>query len=214
MNINLSLLEKDNQINKLILSSLSDEINSVFKLSLSSILSSTKNLIKNALISQPEYNALKSGQLRFEFGIPNADNIDSIIDTMCNTTIIDFRPVNFNSNSLSGGFIITFLDNNALDSIISSSEASVQDSDGYSLPWLRWLLNEGVKPIVKSYKVKMGPNNRSRTGMAIMVKSNSSWTVPPQYAGTSSNNWISRAINDIDDSRILSIIQSEIEKNI
>jgi hypothetical protein len=117
-------------------------------------------------------------------------------------------------NKLSGGFLVTFLDDAQLENIMNSSYGMVNDVKGYSLPWLKWLLSEGVKPIVKGYSVRLGPNKASRTGMAIMVESPSSWSVPAQFAGNKSNNWITRSINDIDDNRILSIIKEEVNKNI
>lgn len=85
---------------------------------------------------------------------------------------------------------------------------------GYQLPWLKWLLVEGTKPIVKNYAVKFGPNKSSRTGMAVMVNSSSNWSVPSEFAGTISSNWISRAIDDISDLFISSIIENEIRKNL
>jgi hypothetical protein len=82
------------------------------------------------------------------------------------------------------------------------------------LPWLEWLLLYGGKIIVRDYRVKMGSNNRSRTGMAVMVESSgSNWRVPTEFAGTSNNNWVTRAINKIDN-KILDILETELEKSL
>jgi len=76
------------------------------------------------------------------------------------------------------------------------------------------LLLYGGQIIVRNYRVKMGSNRASRTGMAIMVESpGDSWRVPPEFAGTSNNNWVTRALSKIDD-KILDIIQLEIERKI
>ena len=66
----------------------------------------------------------------------------------------------------------------------------------------------------KDYEVLLGPNPRSRTGMAIMVSSNSDYRLPAKFAGTESNNWVYRAISKIDDSTMQNIVQKALEKNI
>ncbi len=214
MNITLKILENDKQINQLILNELSQQISKVFSKSSKVILSKVKELIRSVIVSQPEYSALKNGSLRLELGIPDTTVVDSIVSSLSNTTNIELKPIKISGNKLSGGFLITFLDDAQLQSIIDSPDGMVNDVKGYSLPWLKWLLSEGVKPIVKGYSVRIGPNKASRTGMAIMVDSASSWSVPAQFAGNKTNNWITRAISDIEDNRISSIIQEEVTKNL
>jgi hypothetical protein len=214
MNITLKILESDKQINQLILNELSQQISKIFSKSSKIILNKVKELIRSVIVSQPEYSALKSGSLRLELGIPDTTVVDNIVSSLSNTTNIELKPIKISGNKLSGGFLITFLDDAQLQSIIDSPDGMVNDAKGYSLPWLKWLLSEGVKPIVKGYSVRIGPNRASRTGMAIMVNSASSWSVPAQFAGNKTNNWITRAIGDIEDNRISSIIQEEVTKNL
>lgn len=214
MNITLKILENDKQINQLILNELSQQISKVFSKSSKVILSKVKELIRLVIVSQPEYSALKNGSLRLELGIPDTTVIDSIVASLSNTTNIELKPIKISGNKLSGGFLITFLDDAQLQNIIDSPDGMVNDIKGYSLPWLKWLLSEGVKPIIKGYSVRIGPNKASRTGMAIMVDAASSWSVPAQFAGNKTNNWITRAISDIEDNRISSIIQEEVTKNL
>jgi hypothetical protein len=101
------------------------------------------------------------------------------------------------------------------DDVLGNESAIVVDSvSGITLPWLEWLLLYGGKIIVKNYKVRMGSNRNSRTGMAIMVESEgNNWRVPPEFAGILTNNWVTRAINKLDD-KIISILESELEKSI
>lgn len=214
MNITLKILESDKQIAQSILGELSRQISDSFNKSSKNILIKIKDLLKLVIVSQPEYASLKNGSLRLELGIPDSSVVDNIVSSMINSTQIKIKPIKISGNKLSGGFTITFLDDVQLENIINSSDGMVNDPKGYSLPWLKWLLSEGVKPIVKGYSVRFGPNRASRTGMAIMVGSSSSWNVPAQFAGNKSNNWITRAVNDIDDNRILSIIQEEVTKSI
>ena len=78
---------------------------------------------------------------------------------------------------------------------------------GTDLNWLEWLLLFGNKTIIRDYVVEFGDNPRSRTGRAVMkgVKSGK-WGVPPEFAGTKNNNWITRAIESAD-SEINSILK-------
>ena len=98
-----------------------------------------------------------------------------------------------------------------LNGLIYTDFASVIDDDGYVLPWLEWLLLEGQSIIVKNYEVLYTKSASSRSGMALMQPSKSSWRVPSQFAGTEKNNWTTRAINSVEDN-IYIIIQKNIEK--
>lgn len=81
--------------------------------------------------------------------------------------------------------------------VLGADAALVQDNiRGYSLPWLEWLLLEGNRTIIPTQSVVIGPNPRSRTGMAIMRESTQGWNVPSEFAGTINDNWITRAIDD------------------
>jgi hypothetical protein len=99
------------------------------------------------------------------------------------------------------------------EDVLSSADAFViDDAKSLKLPWLEWLLLYGGKIIVRSYEVKVGPNPHSRTGLAIMKPSKKNWRVPAEFSGTRENNWVTRALDRLDDS-IPNLIQTEIEKN-
>ena len=69
----------------------------------------------------------------------------------------------------------------------------------------------GCKILIKNYTVKFGPNNRSRTGFAIMVGSDENWRVPPEFAGTKTNNWITRALENVED-KVVGLMIKELER--
>lgn len=214
MNINLKLLESNAEITNKILLSIKDILDVAFGKALKTLRVSIPNQVKNAIMSEPEYQSLVSGKLKYEFGIPNsASEVNKIISIWTNNIVVDVTPVSISSGGLRGGFGINMIQADYSD-VLGAGSASVTDSKtGAVLPWLEWLLLYGGQIIVKNYKVQMGPNRNSRTGMAIMVSSKENWRVPSEFAGTKDNNWITRALTNLD-SPITKLIQEEIEKNI
>jgi hypothetical protein len=214
MNLSLSVLETNSSIRKMILDCLSIELDRTMQKSAQQLPSKIKPLLLDALKQEPEYSSLKSGKLRFEFGIPDSGDIDDVVEKIASTLNVSASPVKISGAGLSGGFTLTAIKTDDINSIINDPSAIVQDTTrGYSLPWLEWLLFKGNQTIIKGYSVKFGPNNNSRTGNAIMVSSNSSWRVPAEFAGTISNNWTTRAVERLE-STIYKIIQSTVESNI
>jgi len=215
MRFSLKLLETDSQFRKLALEQLSKEVKKVLDSAIPQIKNSVQNLIKQNIMSEPEYSSLTSsqGKLRLEFGIDNTMMVDMAIDNIVNTVNITLKPVKIANVGLTGGFLLTAIESDELQ-MISKSFAQMTEK-GVSLEWLRWLLFEGASPIVKGYDVSFSNNNPySRTGGAVMVKvGRKSWRVPPEYIGTVKNNWITRAIDKTDEA-ITKIIQAEIENKI
>jgi hypothetical protein len=96
--------------------------------------------------------------------------------------------------------------------VLYSSYAELKySSKKNALPWLEWLLLRGSVPIIKEHEIVIGPNRRSRTGLAVMKqKDGQTWSVPKRYSGTIGDNWITRAI-DSSNSEILGFIQKAIQ---
>lgn len=214
MKISLSLLESNSQIKQNILDSIETILNQAMNKITNSLPDKIKNLVKDALRTEPEYQSLINGKLRLEFGIDNVSNVDIVIDRLVNTLNITTNPVKKTNNTISGNISLTMMKSDDFNGVLSDSAAIVQDNArGYSLPWLQWLLLEGNNIIVKKYDVELGTYPGSRSGGAIMVSSNKSWRVPPEFVGTQRNNWTTRAISKIDD-KIMNLMKKEIEKHI
>lgn len=213
MKLKMVLTESNKKIKDDILKIIFNHIDNAINSSLNTIKIKTQDILSLAMKNEPEYNSLKSGQLRMELGIEDTDTIDNIVDKITQTISIT-KTLKYNNKGLSGGIKITVLSDNELQSIMNSSLGNIEDPQrGYSLPWLEWLLTRGVSTIIKNYKVETGSYPNSRTGMAIMVRSDSDWQIPPQFAGTNDNNWITRAFSTCE-SQILSTIRTAIEQKI
>lgn len=214
MKITFRLVDSDSDIQKQILNLLKDTMDKAFKQSLPKIKHRVKQEVKDAIVTEPEYQSLIGGKLKYEFGIPSSQKIESIIDIWINNITINYSGIKIGGRGLSGSLSLGMI-RSSYDDVLANDGATVVDSQsGAVLPWLEWLLLYGGKIIVRDYKVQIAPNSRSRTGMAIMVQSGgSNWRVPPEFAGTASNNWITRALDKID-SKITDILEEELEKAI
>lgn len=214
MIFSVQILESDSQIRQMILDSIKDHVEKAIGLSIDPISSEIKTLVASALRAEPEYQSLIGGTLRIEFGIPDTNVVDAVIDMMIDTLKVTKNPVKITNFGLSGGFVMTMIKSDDIDGIISTDAAIVNDTKkGHKLPWLEWLLLHSNQPIIRNYDVKIGPNPASRTGMGIMVESNKNWRVPPEFAGSEKNNWTTRAISRIDN-QLPKIFENNILKNI
>lgn len=215
MKYGLRLVENDSQIRKMILESLRDEVSNTINRALPKIQNNIRSIVKQAIENSPEYSSLLKGNLRLELGIPDAESrVNTIINTWISNISIENKPIKVTNNGLSGGFSLAMIASDFADVLALSASSITDESNGYTIPWLEWLLLAGGKVIIKDYIVVFGSNKASRTGYAIMKQSpGNSWRVPPEFAGTVSNNWITRAIDSLDDS-ITTTIQTEIESYI
>ncbi|NBU33424.1 hypothetical protein EB118_15300 [bacterium] len=196
MKLSLKILENNSQIEKSICVALLPQVTTYFNNVVQFIKLKLPILLKSIIIESPEYLALTKGNLRLELGIPDAEmRIDDIIDTWLQNMVIQYKPPQIQNNKIKTSLSIEMIKSDFSD-VISLSSAEIQDNiSGSIVPWLRWLLLEGTATLVKNYEVTFGPNSRSRTGFAVMTEAkNQDWGVPAEYAGTSSDNWITRTI--------------------
>lgn len=213
MKFSFKLIDTDAEIKKKILLALKEDVDIALNKSIPKINQQLPGLLRKALQNQPEYQSLISGQLRLELGIPEPNlSVNNVIEQWLKNISIERKPLLITGRGLSGGFILGMVASDYAD-VLSLNEAQVTDVKGYNLPWLQWLLLEGGKIIVRNYSVDFGPFSSSRSGGAVMRSSNKNWRVPPEYAGTLTNNWVTRAIDSIE-SEIFNTIQKTVEESI
>lgn len=213
MNISVNLLESNSQIRLLILNGIISELKQVIAKSIPRISSDLKDIIKQALKEEPEYQSLVSGKLKAEFGIPRSSDVDLVVDAIVNTLEVHQDALVISSYGIKGGFTIDMMRSTDMGGVIYTDIASSIDASGYAIPWLEWLLLKNNQILVKNYSVQYGNNTKSRSGMAIMIKSEENWRVPPEFAGSINNNWTTRAIERIE-SKVYNIIKQHIENSI
>lgn len=212
MKLSLKLVESDSQINTMILDNIRTYIQPKFVQAINNVSNRLPDIVGDAIKSQPEYQSLTNGDLKFELGVPDASSrVEEIISIWSRSLRVNYGSIKSSGRGLSASFSVDMIPEDYSD-ILSSDAAMVTDSvSGITIPWLEWLLLEGGKILVKNYTVKLGPNNRSRTGFAIMVSSDQNWRVPPEFAGTKNNNWITRALEPIENT-IIDLMIQELER--
>lgn len=208
---NLKFTDSIGRIQREIVNAMHNELSIAMRRAANSATPKIKEAVKNAIMSQPEVDSLIDGNLMYEFGIPDARNrLSNILDIWLNNTVILTRNQR-GSTRFKYSFTFQMIQADYSD-VLNADEALVKIVGG-ALPWLEWLLLRGDDVIVRDYDVEFlpGKNNRkSRTGMAIMVKGpNRQWSVPKEYAGDANNNFVTRAIEQIDNS-ILNIMEESL----
>lgn len=206
----LKLEETESQINKKILEALLPQVDKYLNKLFNKVSVQIKDTIIEAIKKAPEYSSLLYGQLKAEFGLPDSDTrVNSIINFWQDISV-EYKNTKISRNALSGGFKISMIKRDFSD-VLGSSDATFITEKGDALNWLEWLLLFGNKTIIKEYNIELGPNPRSRTGMAIMKGAVAGkWSVPSTYSGTINNNWITRSVDSVD-STINSILSKALK---
>jgi hypothetical protein len=142
----------------------------------------------------PEIQELvKGGRLWGELGIPYEilDNaISDIVSLSKQSVKLTVFKKPFSVASIS---ITVYRDNFA--SFLSLPSGKYFTKKGVEIPWLKSLLIDGSKIIVKDYSFYEVPE-KGRTGLGLMYKGKSNfWRVPPEYSGTVQSNFLTRAID-------------------
>ena len=206
----LKLLESNNQISQNILRALLPDIADYLKDVANYIKTNLPPVIENAIINSPEYQSILNGQLQYEFGIPDpGQKLAGLLNLWTKNIEVLYNEPAISGNRIKGSFSVNMIKIDFSDVLYSEYAVVVDNLRGYTLPWLEWLLLEGNKTIIQNYNIFVGPSRCSRTGMAIMKESSSSWRVPSQFAGTISDNWITRAI-DKSEAEIQNVIDKAI----
>lgn len=141
-------------------------------------------------------NSVLHGELRENFGLADPDGaIDDVLFAVAEGVRVNVKPGR--GNSLGG--LEAMLLPDGLAPALSSRGASYQ-SNGNLIPWLEWLLMGGSGIILADVQMDTSRATRkaSRTGRAIMVrptkKPSRGWGVPAQWAGSSDDNFLTRAL--------------------
>lgn len=192
----------DKKLNEQILKDAAKQVNSVlFSVAKDTVFKTDiADLVNRGIRNSPEANALISGILRDMFGIPNPDQvITNIVNAIIDNMEINVIPVVPTSNTFNGSITVNLLKSDFTD--VLTANGVLLHSTGGDVPWLQWMLTAGDAIVLAGYDIKFYPTvvPTSRTGKALTVAiPTGGFRVPPEFSGTASNNWLTRALEDID----------------
>jgi hypothetical protein len=191
----ISLVQSVSEIESKILKAIKPEVNKYLKKIFEKAKPQLIAILQKFIIDSPEYKSILNGELQYEFGLP--DSAARLQQIMQFWTKLDatYNPVTVNGQKLTGGFTLNMVDAGYVE-VLQSSASKLVTEKKETLNWLEWLLLFGNRIIIRDYQIEIGPSKASRTGKAIMKGvQRGKWSVPNQYAGTTNNNWITRAID-------------------
>lgn len=173
-----------------------------------------KSMVRLEFLGSPETTSMINGKLQAEFGFDSGSSyVVPIIDWIVSRIQVRIKPYRYRSGQNSGGYQVELAVFD-LDEICSLGSASYISDVNYvrDIEWLRWLLSAGSKIIIKVFQIEysFGAGHRSRSGKAIMVRGKG-WRVPSEYAGTISNNWITRTFDSLE-GRVAQILELNFTK--
>lgn len=170
------------------------------------------------------YDSLINGQLTHEFGIPQGEapsRVDAILERISKSMAVRVKkfpkrgkryiglrlyilrsPIRSQIFDMPEAIVET---EKEMTSQFSNDFAAFSGGENISggtglgpkrdLPWLQWLLKEGNKFIIIGYRYEDIVDARSRSGKGLMIPDDTtSWRVPPEYSGTSNDNWLTRTL--------------------
>ena len=195
MSISIKLLDSAKVIEQRINALLSKELNTLLTANRSKFYRRANDFVKKCILEQPEIASLKAGgpgSLAAQVGIRDGQEssvVDSIVMAIVNSTTVNIR--RFDAK-LNGKLDINFQPADFVN-LVSLPQGIINTEKGATLNWLSWLLREGSKPIIIGYEYKPTAGaGRSRGGVMI---GGTAWRIPPQFAGTETDNFITRAFS-------------------
>lgn len=169
-----------------------DLANEIISRNISKISQSIKALLPSWISYQPEIQSLLSsdpGSLVGQFGIRGSalGIVNNIITSVVGAT--EVKLVKYTRN-LKGGLEINFQPSTFSNLLALPDGHTIYQ--GGDLHWLDWLLKRGDSIIVTNYQYNP-VTGLGRSKLGNMVPGGF-FRVPPQFSGTESNNFITRAI--------------------
>lgn len=184
------ILDSVSSIEKKVNLAISEEINKRIRKNLVKLKPEVQSFIGDSIINQPEMVSLVGGYLRGAFGLVTPElAVNSIIRSVRSSVYVNFRKYDDN---LRGGLTVNVQPSD-FASLLNLPEGHVIYSKG-DLHWLRWLLEYGDTIIVANYDY----NPQTGLGRSSLgnMKEGTGFRVPPEFSGTLTNNFITRALTD------------------
>lgn len=194
---NIPLIKTRNAI----LDALAEQMNEKLKKLYAGLVLLVREIVYELISLAPEAAELRDGgTLAYQFGINvgrGNNAVHRIATRVANNSFVKIYKTVRYRQSIRGRIKIGIIRANYAD--VLELKSGEQKIDGGSIQWLRWLLLEGDKILIKTHGVKFKRTPRSRSGGAIMLKLTDKFVrpfqiTPRELTGTEDDNWLTRAI--------------------
>ena len=202
--ISVVIKDSDRVITTKINKTLASMFNKTLSAQSSKMQSELRLLIRRTLMSSREVLSLSGGVLKLDFGL-TSDPSAQVVDAIVNSLDINVTNVTGSSTGIRGSITITLQPTDY--SNLLSLPVARQSIEGGSLPWLEWLLTLGDAIIIADFGVKYEAGT-GRTGGAHMTRTKRPFKVNSAFSGTAENNFISKAISNIEPQIMQTIIKA------
>jgi hypothetical protein len=142
-----------------------------------------------------EVHNLIDGDLRYDLGLTQNEAVN-VVERIAQILSEDIQ-VAVKREPYGATMTVSFVKYPYLE-ILNIPEATFTSKSGHEIEWLLWLLEKGNDILVQDYHVQYQQSSKSRSGGAFMFRSGI-FRIPPQFAGTLYDNFITRAFTDIDE---------------
>lgn len=197
MSFQITLLDSDGEIQNKIYQAVREELNRLLKKNINKAEARIKQSVDKWIRMQPEVQSILDdgvqNSLHAQFGLLGVQGVLAANDIVASVIASINVKIKYVNNNLAGGVDFE-IQPEALNNLLGLSSGFVA-SESDVLHWLNWLLLEGSNTIVYGYNYT--PDSSGRSGGGFMV-SGGVWRIPPQFAGTLNDNFITRALSNRD----------------
>ena len=194
---------------------IADHINSIAIKIAADVTETIKPLVYDAVHDCHEMQALRSSDLRAAMGLnpPQARDVSKqIAESVSSSLIVESGKVTPKNLST---MISIYVQPAGLDNVLSVGGSTVNytstEGKQVTIPWLDWLLTEGDRILVSGFSLELGQGLGRSWGGRMVETPTGSWRIEPQYAGTLTDNFVTRALAE---KKLESAISKEIMKSV
>jgi hypothetical protein len=204
----ITVKDSPDRISNNILQECKKHMDSAIKASTNAVFLKTQQLVSGLIRACPEYSSIIDGSIRDIFLLDSPTTVmNDVIKTITDNIKVDVRTTRIYAGALTGGFEVKILSKDYRD-ILNVNGTSFSTANGLYIPWMDWLLTGGDAVFIPG-----GELLRIRNGSVIVVGSKTGLRILPSETGTSTNNFLTRAMANIE-SDLTNIVQTEVERRI
>lgn len=211
----IEITTSPSEFKKMVMQAIADHINSIAIKIAADVTETIKPLVYDAVHDCHEMQALRSSDLRAAMGLnpPQARDVSKqIAESVSSSLIVESGKVTPKNLST---MISIYVQPAGLDNVLSVGGSTVNytstEGKQVTIPWLDWLLTEGDRILVSGFSLELGQGLGRSWGGRMVETPTGSWRIEPQYAGTLTDNFVTRALAE---KKLESAISKEIMKSV